>query len=304
MGDRLQWDVDGRDWPNRAWSRFVTVGRLRWHVQVSPGPGETVLLVHGTGASTHSWRGLARLLAQHYRVVAIDLPGHGFSAALPTGVASLPVIARELRALLEHLRLEPQLAVGHSAGAAIVARMVLDGAVQPRAIVSLNGALLPLPGFSGAIFPPVAKLLAVNMLAARVFAWRAADPAAVQRLVASTGSTLDRDGLGFYRRLIRSPAHVAGTLQMMAGWDLEAMQRDLVRLPVPMLMIVGLQDGTVSPAEADRVLRLLPQAKVVRLPGLGHLAHEEQPATIARALEAFVAGLQLREMDLRTLRKP
>ena len=132
MRDRLQWDVDGRDWPNRAWSRFVTVGQVRWHVQVSPGARDTVLLVHGTGASTHSWRGLARLLAKHYRVVAMDLPGHGFSAGLPAGQASLPAIARELRALLEHLGLEPGLAVGHSAGAAIVVRMVLDGAIEPR----------------------------------------------------------------------------------------------------------------------------------------------------------------------------
>jgi magnesium chelatase accessory protein len=291
MGDRLQWDVDGRDWPNRAWSRFVTVGRLRWHVQVSPGPGETVLLVHGTGAATHSWRGLAPALATQYRVVAMDLPGHGFTAPLPAGSASLPAIARELRALLGHLGVEPQLVVGHSAGAAIAARMVLDGALRPRAIVSLNGALLPLPGLSGTIFPPVAKLLAANSLAARVFAWRAADPAAVRRLVASTGSTLDRDGLAYYGRLIRSPAHVAGTLQMMAGWDLGSLQRDLPRLPVPLLMIVGLQDGTVSPAEAGRVLRVLPQAKVVRLAGLGHLAHEEQPATVARAIAEFVAGL-------------
>jgi magnesium chelatase accessory protein len=292
MGNRLQWDVDGRDWPNRAWSRFVTVGRLRWHVQVSPGRGETALLIHGTGASTHSWRDLAHLLATRYRVVAMDLPGHGFTAPLPAGSASLPVIARELQSLLEHLGLEPQLVVGHSAGAAIAARMVLDGMLEPRAAVSLNGALLPLPGLPGTIFPPVAKLLAANSLAARVFAWRAADPAAVRRLVTSTGSTLDRDGLALYGRLIRSPAHVAGTLQMMAGWDLEALQRDLPRLAVPLLLIVGQQDGTVSPAEAERVLRLLPQKKVVRLAGLGHLAHEEQPATVARAITGFVAKLR------------
>lgn len=291
MRDRLQWDVDGRDWPNRAWSRFVTVGQVRWHVQVSPGARDTVLLVHGTGASTHSWRGLARLLAKHYRVVAMDLPGHGFSAGLPAGQASLPAIARELQALLEHLGLEPRLAVGHSAGAAIVVRMVLDGSIEPRAIVSLNGALLPLPGLPGTIFPPVAKLLAANSLAARLFAWRAADPAAVRRLVASTGSTLDDEGLGFYARLIRSPAHVAGTLQMMAGWDLQSLQRDLPRLAVPLQMIVGLQDGTVAPAEAERMLRILPQANVVRLRGLGHLAHEENPASVARAIDEFVAGL-------------
>jgi magnesium chelatase accessory protein len=78
---------------------------------------------------------------------------------------------------------------------------------------------------------------------------------------------------------------------MMAGWDLVALQRDLPRLSVPLLMIVGLQDGTVSPAEAKRISRILPQAKVVRLAGLGHLAHEEQAATVARVMAEFVAAL-------------
>lgn len=291
MCDGLQWAVQGRDWPNRAWSRFVDVGRTRWHVQVSPPADRTVLLVHGTGASTHSWRGLAPLLAASYRVVALDLPGHGFTSTLATGAPSLPGVATALGALLRHLKMEPDLAIGHSAGAAILVRMALDEVLQPRGLVAINGALLPLPGWSGAVFPPVAKFLAANSLAARLFAWRANDPAAVRRLVASTGSTLDAAGLELYARLIGSPAHVAGTLQMMAGWDLDALQRDLPRLQTPLLLLAGERDGTVSPAEAGRVQRLVPHAQVEPLPGLGHLAHEERPAVVNEAIQRFTATL-------------
>jgi magnesium chelatase accessory protein len=290
MRDRLQWDIDGRDWPNRAWSRFVTAAGLRWHVQVSAEREETVLLVHGTGASSHSWRGLAPLLAAKYRVVSVDLPGHGFTGSLPSGMASLPCIAAKLTALLQSLAIAPQWAVGHSAGAAIIARIALDDALPLRAIASLNGALLPLPGWSGAVFPPVAKFLAANSLAARLFAWRANDPAAVRRLVASTGSSLDRAGLDFYGRLIGSPAHVAGTLQMMAAWDLESLQRDLPQLDTPLLLLVGQQDRTVAPAEADRVRKFVPTARIESLPGLGHLAHEERPELVAEALLRFATA--------------
>ncbi len=152
------------------WSRFVTVGRLRWHVQVSPGHGETALLVHGTGASTHSWRDLAQMLA-----TAVSSHRHGpagarvYRAAACRAALHCPSSRASCRLCSSTCGLEPQLAIGHSAGAAIAARMVLDGTLKPRAIVSLNGALLPLPGLPGTIFPPVAKLLAANSLAARMF---------------------------------------------------------------------------------------------------------------------------------------
>ena len=83
--DDLSWERDGRDWPNREASRFVEAGGLRWHVQ-QMGRGPVLLLLHGTGASTHSWRALLPLLAKSFTVVAPDLPGHGFTAT-PSGGA-------------------------------------------------------------------------------------------------------------------------------------------------------------------------------------------------------------------------
>ena len=68
LSDAPQWNRQGRDWPNRDASRFVTDGGVRWHVQVM-GEGPVVLLLHGAGAATHSWRDLAPRLAQHAGVV-------------------------------------------------------------------------------------------------------------------------------------------------------------------------------------------------------------------------------------------
>ncbi len=95
--DRPAFARAGRDWPNREASRFVTAGGLTWHVQEA-GEGPVLLLVHGTGAATHSWRGLMPLLARDFRVIAPDLPGHGFTDPLRT--PSLPRMARALAELL------------------------------------------------------------------------------------------------------------------------------------------------------------------------------------------------------------
>ena len=83
------WQRDGGDWPNREASRFVRAAGLLWHVQVM-GQGPVLLLLHGTGAATHSWRAMLPLLARHFTVVAPDLPGHGFTDAPATARLSLP----------------------------------------------------------------------------------------------------------------------------------------------------------------------------------------------------------------------
>jgi len=273
------------DWPLREHSRVLTAGGLRWHVQCL-GRGPAVLLVHGTGAASHTWRGLAPLLSRHYTVVAPDLPAHGGTARPDDDRMTLPGMAGGLRTLLGALGVEPALAVGHSAGAAILARMCLDGAIAPRGLVSLNGALLELPGLPRAVFSPLARLLAASPLP-RLFAWRARDRSAVERLVASTGSQLDAAGVDLYARLVRDPAHVEGVLTMMARWDLAALEAELPGIAVPLLLVVGLQDGTVPPSEGRRVRDRVPGAQLVELPGLGHLAHEERPATVAQLLREF-----------------
>lgn len=284
----LDWSREGSDWPNRAASRFVEAGGLAWHVQVM-GRGPPLLLIHGTGASTHSFRDLAPRLAASFTVVAPDLPGHAFTSPLPPARLSFDGMAGALGELVLSLGLHPAVAVGHSAGAALLARLALDRVIAPRTLVALNGALLPLPGLAGIVFAPMARALAVNGLAARLFAWRAADLRAVERLIASTGSRLDARGVELYARLVRNPAHVAGVLGMMANWDLTALREALPGLPCRLLLVVGTQDRTVAPGEAERVRALLPRARIVPLEGLGHLAHEEQPEAVARLIETEAA---------------
>lgn len=295
MSAALDWQSEGLAWPHRDRSRFVDAAGLRWHVQQWPGPSTQaplVLLIHGTGAATHSWRDVAPLLSQELAVLAMDLPGHGFTSAL-NGHAqplSLPGMARALAELMRLLQLRPALLVGHSAGCAIALRMCLDGLAQPQRVIGLNAALLPLQGLAGSLFSPVAKLMALSPWVPQLFARRARAPEVLARLLEGTGSQIDATGRALYQLLVSHPAHVAGALGMMARWDLPALARDLPRLLTPLDLIVGLRDRTVPPTQADEVLqRLAPglSARCVRLAGLGHLAHEEAPEQVSRELLAL-----------------
>jgi magnesium chelatase accessory protein len=288
VSERLNWERDGRDWPNRAFSRFVSAGGLRWHVQVM-GSGPAVLLIHGTGASTHSFRMVMRLLASDFTVVTPDLPGHGFTSPPPSPSGySLPGVAAGMTALLRVLAMQPVLLVGHSAGAAVAARMCLDGAASPSATVSLNGALLPFPGIGHVLLGPAARLLAGSGIAAKAFTVFAGSRPSVERMLRSTGSRIDAEGLRFYARLAGNPAHVHGALALMANWDLRPLARDLPGLAPRLVLLTGSRDGMVPPAESFRVRSLVPAAELISLRGLGHLAHEEQPDKVATILQRMV----------------
>lgn len=289
------WRVEGRDWPHSAHSRFVSCGALRWHVQVM-GSGPAVLLIHGTGASSHSFRDLMPLLAERFTVVASDLPGHAFSTALPSFTPSPPSIAAALSELLLELKLTPIVAIGHSAGAAVIARMALDGMMQPQLLVGLGAALVPFRGVANSFFSPAARLLSQSGLAAQLIAMRARDLNSVDRLVRSTGSVLGSRGVQLYQRLARYPGHVAGVLAMLAVWDLDSLFADLPKLRTPFLFLAGEGDSAIPLAQQREVAARTPGARLIVVSRTGHLLHEEQPAAVAQLILAEIENTKSRGM--------
>ena len=106
----------------------------------------------------------------------------------------------------------------------------------------------------------------------------------VERVLDETGSRIDARGLSLYRRLAGNAGHVSAALRMMANWDLETLERELPRLKTPLHLLVGSKDRAVAPDKAFDVRRRAPQARITPLSGLGHLAHEENPAMIVEKI--------------------
>ncbi len=287
----MDWAAHAAHWPLAEHSQFLNAGGIRWHVQ-RLGQGPVMLLLHGTGSGSFSWRGLMPLLAQHFTVVAPDLPGHAFTSRGPEGALSLPGMSEGLRALMLQMDLSPEVIVGHSAGAAIAAHMALQhGRMARCTLIGLNPAWLPLPGVASWLFGPAAKLAAINPLSAWATAKMAARPGAIAQWVARTGSTLDAQGLDLYARVLSNAGHVHGVLSMMAAWRIKPLAARLHELQVPVCMAIGAQDQTVPPALAKQACGLMPHAQVWLQPGLGHLAHEEDPVgTAQQILRWYGAG--------------
>jgi magnesium chelatase accessory protein len=259
----------------------------RWHVQVA-GNGPEVLLLHGAGASAHSWHKLIARLADRFRLIAPDLPGHGFTQS-PRGRASLPQMARDLADLMQAMGAAPRFVVGHSAGGAIALDMARQGLCRFERIVVVNGALEDFRGPAGVIFPAIARVLALNPLTG-LFVSRGSSEAQVRSIIGATGTDLDAEALALYARLIARRAHVEGTLAMMAQWSLRELNAALPEIGVPTLFIHGARDQAVRTAVAERAAAAMPAAKLHVLENVGHIAQEEAPDLVAREIAEFFAG--------------
>ncbi|MEM6638302.1 MAG: alpha/beta fold hydrolase BchO [Pseudomonadota bacterium] len=261
-----------------------------WHAE-SIGAGPLIVLLHGTGSSTHSWRTFAPALADRYEVVSFDLPGHARSRLKADHALTLPGMASALADALAVKDWVPSGLVGHSAGAAVCVQLMLDHLPADVPIASLNGAFVPFGGPIGQWFGPLARSLAGNGAVARMIAGRAESPGAVERVLDSTSSRIDDVFLSGYRHLFGQPGHIRATLGMMASWDLWPMRVRLDELTAPTTFFFGERDTTVPPHQASETVVRVSSGTAHSLGPLGHLAHEEDgPGVAAHVHNALTRG--------------
>ncbi|MBV7266409.1 alpha/beta fold hydrolase BchO [Erythrobacter ani] len=291
MSRALRWDHEGLIWPHREASEFVPVGRTRWHVQRMGDPeSPLLLLLHGTGASVHSWGPLMPLLAETHHVIAPDLPRHAFTAGHPPDDMSLPRMASTLARLLDTLGAAPSAIIGHSAGAALALQLALDHQYSGP-IIGLNSALRPFPGLAAQLFPAVAKLLFVNPLVPRLFSGAAALSGDTDRFILrATNSQIGADGLACYEALLSNSRHTKGALAMMANWDLPTLRTRMRSVSNPVLMVHSDKDAAIPLDWAQEAHGWLPDAALEVIENLGHLAHEEAPDQVMAHISPFLAA--------------
>jgi magnesium chelatase accessory protein len=275
-------------WPDRDFSSFHTVGAVRWHVQ-QQGQGPTVLLLHGTGGSTHSWAACTASLARRYRVVAIDLPGHGFTHAIDRDARTrqpfaLSTMASAIAALLRQLGLLPQFAVGHSAGMPVLMQLALQGDIAPQHLLGVCPALVAPPAWYVRLVAPVLATVVESDAVAASGAWIAQRTPLIRLMLESAGSPLTALQFARYEWLCRQPEHVQAALSMMSRWDLPALMREAATLRTPLTLLAGRADRWVPLPALRRAAARLPAATLVDVPG-GHLLPEEHPDEVLARIE-------------------
>ena len=250
----------------------------------------TLVYLHGLIATAATVAELASALAGELHVLALDLPGAGYSERRHDLAARLPDLASLVRGFVDALGLQDVVLAGHSHGGAVSLRLAVESPERWRGLVLLSPAHP---------FSPHADGLIHFYLSAPGRAFAALLPWLPRRLhlvgfrqMAGPGSWSDPRQLVPYTANLRMRGTVAHLLRILAHWqaDMAALATDLQAwaLPTPTLLLWGDHDRAVPHATAAALQRHLLRSQLTVLPGVGHRPAEEAPGRCAELIRAWL----------------
>ena len=269
-------------------SEFVDVLGVRLHVRDSApdaAPGTpTLLLLHGFGSSLHTWEPWAQALAATHRVIRIDLPGAGLTGADPSGDYTDERGIALLTALLDQRGVARATLVGHSMGGRLAWRYAAARPQRVDRLVLVAPDGFASPGFEYGKAPEVGAAVKLMQFALpkAVLRWSLA-PAYADPAVA-TDALVTR-----YHDMMLAPQVRSALIARMQQLVLQDPVPLLRQITASTLLLWGEQDKMIPVANAQDYLRALTRARLVVLPTVGHVPHEEAVAPGLAAVQAFLA---------------
>ena len=266
-------------------SVYVEVEGIRLHVRDSgPKDAPALLLLHGFGASLHTWEPWAQALDASYRVIRIDLPGSGLTGADPTNDYTDARAVRLLVALLDRLDVPRASVIGNSVGGRIAWKLAAlhPDRIEKLVLISPDG--FASPGFAYHVRTEVPAVLGLMRYALPKGMLRMnlapayGDPARIE------DATLTR-----YHDLMRAPGVRTAMLARLDQTILEPPEPWLGKIAAPTLLLWGELDAMIPIANAQDYLSAIPNVALVSLPGLGHVPFEEAPAPALAPVVAFLS---------------
>ncbi len=263
---------------------LIIVDGLTLHVRDSgPRDAPPIILLHGFGASLHTWEPWARLLSGQYRVIRFDLPGCGLSPPDPTGDYSDQRSMQLLGALMDRLGVARATLVGNSMGGRIAWNFAARHPERVDKLVLISPDGFASPGFEYQKPPhvPVTVKLMRYVLPKALLRMSLAPAYADPKFL--TDALTDR-----YYDLMLAPGARSAMIERMQQVMLTDPRPWLARIRAPTLLLWGEQDRMIPFSNARDYLQAIPQATLVALPGVGHLPQEEIPQRSAAALRQFL----------------
>lgn len=265
---------------------MIEIDGVSLHVRdTGPKDGPAVIMIHGFGASLHTWDAWADAMLDTYRVIRFDLPGSGLSHPDPAKDYTDDRVAALLLRLMDRLGVNRANLIGNSIGGRIAwwTAARYPGRIGKLVLVSPDG--FASPGFDYDAPPAVPAILTLMRYALPKFMVRSnlaqsyGDPAALAQ------NTVDR-----YYDLLLAPGSRQALIDRLGQTVLTDPRPILKKIAIPVLLIWGEKDALIPFSNAQDYLGHLPNARLVSFPDLGHVPHEEAPARTLPPVMKFLSG--------------
>lgn len=257
------------------------------------GKGPTVLLVHGWMCSTKFWKSNVPELAKEFRVVAMDMRGHGYSSKILSG-HTVPQYGRDIRALIEHLNLKDVTLLGWSLGGTYVLsywqQYAQDHRLKGFGLIDSNMAPFSQEDWNSHGFKTT-TMEGVSKATATIIADRTAYAKNFANIMFKSGKASDADAEWIISEVLKTPPWIA--LGIYNDFALRDFTDVLPQITVP--SIVYAANSIMFKKGIDQgkyVASRIPKCTFVPFEDTAHLLFYEQPAKFNKSLVDFVRGLK------------
>lgn len=273
-------------------SQFLDLGGgLRVHFRdTGPRTAPVLMLVHGSNASLHTWEPWAARLGKQFRIVRLDLPGHGLTGPSPTHQYSAAAFAEVVEKVRARLGIERMVLAGNSMGGGIAWHYALMYPQRLRGLILVDASGQPDPGtrqpplaFRVARMPVIRELAA--MITPRSLIAQSLPDAYFDRRLA-TDAAIDR-----YWELLRYPGNREATLERFATPPDYATDAKLARITVPTLILWGADDRLIPASSGKWLHDRIAGSRLIVYPRTGHVPMEERADQSAADARRFIEAL-------------
>ena len=278
-----------RHWQSAA-SRFVDVDGMRVHYRREGTPGAPMLvLLHGTGASLHTWDGWVDALGDAYEIVRMDLPGFGLTGPHPRDDYRIASYLSFVEGVVDALGVQRFALAGNSLGGNIAWQFAATRPERVRALILIDPSGLPpaQPREPSLVFRLSGIPVLRNLLT--WFAPRALYENSLLEVYADD-SKVTPELVRRYRELSLREGNREAFVQRNLQWE-TASPEQLAGIVAPTLIQWGAQDAWIPVGDARRFADGIDGSIVVVYPDLGHVPMDEAPARTAADARAFLEGV-------------
>jgi len=277
--------------PHSQWLNMP--GRLRVHYRdQGNSKGPAVIMVHGFSASLHAWEPWVTRLGDRYRIITLDLPGHGLTDAPSNYVAGQDSNADIVDALARNLYVDRYVVVGNSMGGGVAWEDALRHPDHVRGLILVDSVGLWQTRKSGDSGPLIFKILA-NPIGRALLRDLDVTPLARSGLKTAYGDpkVVTPELVTRYVDLSRAPGHRDVIMNMRFARHAPITAESFKAIKAPTLVLHGEADKLI-PLEAGKALAAaIPGARLITYPGVGHVPMETIPDRSAADVRAFLDGL-------------